>query len=193
MVPKRAARIFDRPDPSSLDFYDLGRRRCNTRAVQIPSPIAAKIGGAAAAIHAEVCAKGFDTASNSFVQYYGADRVDASLLQIPLLGFLPPEDPRVQGTIARVEKELLVDGLVYRYLIEDDGSDGLPGKEGAFLACSFWLCDAWALVSRRQEAKELFERLLGLTNDLGLLAEEYDPETGRQLGNFLRPSAISRW
>ncbi|MBE7618084.1 glycoside hydrolase family 15 protein [Gluconacetobacter entanii] len=142
-------------------------------------------------IHAEVCEKGFDAASNSFMQYYGADRVDASLLQIPLLGFLPADDPRVQGTIARIEKELLHDNVVYRYLPEGVAADGLEGREGAFLACSFWLCDAYIMSHRVEEARVLFERLLSYGNDLGLFAEEYDPVARRQLGNF--PQAFSHF
>ena len=142
-------------------------------------------------IHADICEKGYDPASNSFVQYYGADRVDAELLQIPMLGFLPAEDPRVQGTIARIERELLENGVVYRYRTDGVDADGLPGHEGAFLACSFWLCDAWVLSGRVTEAQALFERLLSYGNDLGLFAEEYDPVTGRQLGNF--PQAFSHF
>lgn len=142
-------------------------------------------------IHAEVCEKGFDAATNSFVQYYGATRVDAALLRIPMLGFLPADDPRVQGTIARIEAELLDDGMVYRYRTDSSEADGLPGHEGAFLACSFWLVDAWSLSGRVEEARALFERLLSYGNDLGLFAEEYDPRTCRQLGNF--PQAFSHF
>ncbi|WP_428538718.1 glycoside hydrolase family 15 protein [Rhodopila sp.] len=142
-------------------------------------------------IHADVCEKGYDEATNSFVQYYGADRVDAALLQIPMLGFLPANDPRVLGTIARIERELLEDGVVYRYRTDRDDADGLPGHEGAFLACSFWLCDAWVLAGRIDDARALFERLLTYGNDLGLFAEEYDPAAGRQLGNF--PQAFSHF
>jgi GH15 family glucan-1,4-alpha-glucosidase len=142
-------------------------------------------------IHAEVCEKGFDPVSNSFVQSYGADRVDAALLQIPMLGFLPADDPRVQGTIARVERELLRDGVVYRYRTDGIEADGLPGTEGAFLACSFWLCDAYTLSGRLDDARRMFERLLSYGNDLGLFAEEYDPVTCRQLGNF--PQAFSHF
>ncbi|WP_375383544.1 glycoside hydrolase family 15 protein [uncultured Sphingomonas sp.] len=143
------------------------------------------------AIHADVCEKGFDKASNSFVQHYGADRVDAALLQLPTLGFLPADDPRIQGTIARIERDLLVDGVVYRYLTDGTDGDGLPGREGAFLACSFWLCDAYTVSGRLDEATALFERLLSYGNDLGLFAEEYDPATCRQLGNF--PQAFSHF
>jgi GH15 family glucan-1,4-alpha-glucosidase len=139
-------------------------------------------------IHADVCARGFDASSNSFVQYYGAEGVDAALLLMPLVGFLPVDDPRVAGTIARIERELLRNGLVYRYLGEQK-VDGVPGPEGAFLACSFWLCDVYVAAGRRKEAQALFEGLLALGNDLGLFAEEYDPVAGRQLGNF--PQAFS--
>ena len=141
-------------------------------------------------IHAQVCDQGFDAASNSFVQYYGADRVDAALLRIAQLGFLPADDPRVLGTIARIERELLKDGVVYRYLTGDEG-DGLPGTEGAFLACSFWLCEAYALTGRLAEANRFFDHLVGFGNDLGLFAEEYDPIACRQLGNF--PQAFSHF
>ena len=140
------------------------------------------------AIHADICRNGFDAERNTFVQYYGASTVDAALLFIPIVGFLPPDDPRVLGTIAAIEGELMQDGLLCRY--RDVGEiDGLPGTEGAFLACSFWLCDVYQLCGREADARALFERLLGYTNDLGLLAEEYDPRAGQQLGNF--PQAFS--
>jgi GH15 family glucan-1,4-alpha-glucosidase len=140
------------------------------------------------AIHDEVCARGFDPARNTFVQYFGATTLDASLLLIPLVGFLPPEDPRVHGTVAAIERALVRDGLVLRY-DTGAGTDGLPPGEGAFLACSFWLADNYAMLGRRDEARNLFERLLTLRNDVGLLAEEYDPSSRRQLGNF--PQAFS--
>jgi GH15 family glucan-1,4-alpha-glucosidase len=136
-----------------------------------------------AAIHEDICQNCFDRAKNSFVQYYGGDGVDASLLLIPQVGFLPPDDPRVLGTVAAIERELMVDGLVLRYRTEEN-VDGLPPGEGAFLACSFWLADAYALLDRYAEAEQMFERLLSFRNDLGLLAEEYDPRARRQLGNF---------
>jgi GH15 family glucan-1,4-alpha-glucosidase len=139
-------------------------------------------------IHAEVCARGFDAASNSFVQYYGADTVDAALLWMPLIGFLPIHDTRVQGTIARIERELIFNGLVYRYRTEK-GVDGLEGGEGAFLACSFWLSNVYVAMGKVRKARALFKRLLALGNDLGLFAEEYDPVARRQLGNF--PQAFS--
>ncbi len=139
-------------------------------------------------IHADICHNGFDAERNTFVQYYGGDALDASLLLIPQFGFLPPNDPRVAGTVEAVEKELLQDGLVQRYSTEDV-DDGVGGREGAFLACSFWLADAYVLTGRLDEAAELFERLLALRNDLGLLAEEYDTVDKRLLGNF--PQAFS--
>jgi GH15 family glucan-1,4-alpha-glucosidase len=141
-------------------------------------------------LHEEVCREGYDGERDSFVQFYGADHLDASLLQIPLVGFLPAGDPRVKGTVAAIQRELMVDGLVHRY--PPDGSqsvDGLPPGEGTFLACTFWLADNLALMGRREEALAIFERLLALRNDVGLLAEEFDPSTGRQLGNF--PQAFS--
>ncbi|MBU6449156.1 MAG: glycoside hydrolase family 15 protein [Rhodospirillales bacterium] len=139
-------------------------------------------------IHAEVCLKGFDPKRNSFVQYYGANGVDAALLLIPMVGFLPADDPRVAGTVKAIEDELLQDGLVLRYRTEN-GVDGLARGEGAFLACSFWLASNYALLNRMDEAHNLFEYLLTLSNDVGLLAEEYDPHAKRQVGNF--PQAFS--
>jgi GH15 family glucan-1,4-alpha-glucosidase len=141
-------------------------------------------------LHDEVCREGYDSGRDSFVQFYGADHLDASLLQIPLVGFLPADDPRVKGTVAAIQRELMVDGLVHRYPPEGSESvDGLPPGEGAFLACTFWLADNLALMGRRDEALAIFERLLTLRNDVGLLAEEYDPASRRQLGNF--PQAFS--
>jgi GH15 family glucan-1,4-alpha-glucosidase len=140
------------------------------------------------AIHADVCRRGFDPVRRAFVQSYGARELDASLLMIPLVGFLPPEDPRVRGTVAAIERELLVDGLVQRYSTAS-GVDGLPPGEGVFLACSFWLVDNLVLQGRLAEARRLYDRLLGLRNDVGLLAEQYDPRARRQLGNF--PQALS--
>jgi GH15 family glucan-1,4-alpha-glucosidase len=139
-------------------------------------------------IHQQVCDRGFDAAKNSFVQYYGATALDASLLLIALVGFLPPGDPRVQGTVAAIERDLLRNGLVLRY-DTGAGTDGLPAGEGAFLACSFWLVDNYILQDRYDKARELFERLLSLRNDVGLLSEEYDAVGKRQLGNF--PQAFS--
>ncbi|MFF0311620.1 glycoside hydrolase family 15 protein [Streptosporangium sp. NPDC004379] len=141
-------------------------------------------------IHSEVCDKAFDAARNTFTQSYGSRELDAALLMIPMVGFLPPGDPRVVGTVEAIQRELMTDGFVMRYPVSDDGNlDGLPGGEGAFLACSFWLAEALAMIGRRDEAVELFERLLALRNDVGLLAEEYDPRHGRQVGNF--PQAFS--
>jgi GH15 family glucan-1,4-alpha-glucosidase len=139
-------------------------------------------------IHAEVCERGFDARRNAFVQSYETRSLDASLLLIPQVGFLPPDDPRVLGTIAAIERELIVDGLVLRYSTET-GVDALPAGEGAFLPCSFWLADCYALTGRRGQAVALFERLLALRNDVGLFAEEYDPRTRRMLGNF--PQALT--
>jgi GH15 family glucan-1,4-alpha-glucosidase len=142
----------------------------------------------AARIHAEICEKGYDADRNTFVQYYGSRGVDANLLLLPIVGFLPVADPRITGTVEAIEQDLLRDGLVYRYA-HDECVDGLPPGEGTFIFCTFWLADVYALQGRRQEAEALFEGLLALTNDLGLLAEEYDIRLGRQLGNF--PQAFS--
>ena len=139
-------------------------------------------------IHEEVCRLGFSRELNSFVQYYGSKELDASLLLLPLVGFLPPDDPRILGTIAATEKTLMQDGFVARYNTRS-AVDGLSGDEGVFLACSFWLADNYVLQCRDDEARALFERLLGLRNDVGLLSEEYDPKEHRQLGNF--PQAFS--
>jgi GH15 family glucan-1,4-alpha-glucosidase len=140
------------------------------------------------AIHAQVCEEGFDLRRNAFVQSYGSKDLDASLLLIPQVGFLPADHPRVLGTIAAIERELLVDGLVRRYSTQT-GVDALPAGEGAFLPCSFWLADCYALTGRRAESEALFERLLSLRNDVGLFAEEYDTRSGRMLGNF--PQALT--
>lgn len=139
-------------------------------------------------IHAEVCELGFNADRNTFVQSYGCDAVDASLLMIPLMGFLPPDDPRVIGTVEAIEKDLRIDGLVYRYRWHQT-LDGIDHPEGAFLVCSFWLVEALAMIGREKDAEELFERLLGLANDVGLYGEQYDPRNGRHLGNF--PQAFS--
>ncbi len=141
-----------------------------------------------AEVHAQVCERGFDASRGAFTQYYGSDTLDASLLMIPLVGFLPADDPRVLGTVAAIERELKRDGLMHRYHTRSH-VDGLPEGEGVFLACSFWLADNYWLQGRRDEATRLFERLLGLCNDLGLLSEQYDPAQRRQLGNF--PQAFS--
>jgi GH15 family glucan-1,4-alpha-glucosidase len=139
-------------------------------------------------VHNEVCDKGFDPKRNSFVQYYGSDELDASLLMIAKVGFLPPSDPRVAGTMTAIQRELMHDGFLARYLAKP-GVDGLPPGEGAFLLCTFWLADNLALLKRRDEARSIFERLLTLRNDVGLLSEQYDPVAKRQLGNF--PQAFS--
>jgi GH15 family glucan-1,4-alpha-glucosidase len=139
-------------------------------------------------IHRQVCENGFDRAQNSFVQSYGGTTLDASLLLIPIVGFLPPSDPRIRGTLSAIERHLMRDGFVLRYHTTA-GTDGLPPGEGVFLACSFWLADNYILQGRYEEARKLFERLVSLCNDVGLLAEEYDPDAKRQLGNF--PQAFS--
>jgi GH15 family glucan-1,4-alpha-glucosidase len=140
------------------------------------------------AIHDEVCRKGFDHDENSFVQYYGGKELDASLLMIPLVGFLPASDARVRGTVEAIERGLMADGFVLRYRTKQH-IDGLPPGEAAFLACSFWLADNLALLGRQDDARRLFERLLSLRNDVGLLSEGYDPASKRMLGNF--PQALS--
>jgi GH15 family glucan-1,4-alpha-glucosidase len=135
-------------------------------------------------IHADVLANGFDAERNAFVQYYGGSKLDASLLMIPLVGFLPPDDPRVVGTLQAIERELLVDGFVQRY-VPDPRVEGLPPEpEGTFLPCTFWLADNYALMGRHKDACEVFERLLSIRNDVGLLSEEYDARSKRLLGNF---------
>ncbi len=134
-------------------------------------------------IHEEVCRKGYDAERNTFTQYYGSEQLDASLLLIPQVGFLPPSDPRVVGTVEAIQRELVKDGFVMRYLPDESSADGLPPGEGAFLACSFWLVIDLAMIGRRDEAEELFERLLSLRNDLGLFSEEYDQEHERLIGN----------
>jgi GH15 family glucan-1,4-alpha-glucosidase len=141
-----------------------------------------------AEIHATVCREGYDAERGSFVQSFGSKELDANLLVIPSVGFLPVEDPRVRGTIAAIERELLVDGFVMRYRTETR-VDGLPPGEGAFLACSFWLVDVYVLQGRQAEAERMFKRLVALCNDLGLLSEEYDVRRGRLAGNF--PQAFS--
>jgi GH15 family glucan-1,4-alpha-glucosidase len=156
-----AVERFDRPGP--VDRWKQARRE----------------------LHAEICGEGFNVELNSFVQHYGSDTLDASALLIPLVGFLPPDDPRVVGTIDRIQRDLTRDGFVDRYPGEGSSDiDGLPPGEGVFLPCSFWLVDCLELIGRHDEAHPLFERLLALRNDVGLLAEEYDPDEKRLLGNF---------
>lgn len=140
-------------------------------------------------IHRQVCELGYNAKKKAFTQFYGSDQLDASLLMMPLAGFLPPSDERVISTVEAIQRELRQDGLIHRYRTERDNVDGLPGSEGVFLPCSFWLADCLCLMGRMSEAKELFERLLELRNDVGLLSEEYDPRAKRQLGNF--PQAFS--
>lgn len=139
-------------------------------------------------IHQQVCQQGFDSSLNSFVQFYGSKHLDASLLMMPLVGFLPADDPRVVGTVKAIETHLVEDGFVQRYT-QDPAVDGIPHGEGMFLACSFWLADNYLLQNRRQDAVKMFERLLSVRNDVGLLSEEYDPAAKRLLGNF--PQAFS--
>jgi GH15 family glucan-1,4-alpha-glucosidase len=141
-----------------------------------------------AKIRDDVCRNGFDEKLNSFTRAYGSGDLDAALLLLPVVGFLPANDPRIQGTIRCIEKHLLVDGFVMRYDTRSAG-DGLPSGEGAFLACSFWLADNYMLQGRHAEARKLFERLVSLSNDVGLLAEEYDLSAKRMVGNF--PQAFS--
>jgi GH15 family glucan-1,4-alpha-glucosidase len=139
-------------------------------------------------IRQEIFKRGFDPERNTFVQYYGSRELDASLLMVPLVGFLPANDPRVKGTVDAIERELVTDGFVLRYRTNED-VDGLPPGEAAFLPCSFWLVDNLAMLGRHEDALALFERLLALRNDVGLLSEEYDPDTRRLIGNF--PQAFS--
>ena len=143
-------------------------------------------------IHQEVCEHGYDDELGSFTQSYGSKELDASLLLLPLVGFLPATDPRIRGTIEAVERELLQDGFVLRYRTHEAGVDGLPPGEGVFLPCSFWLADCYELLGRHDEALELFERLVELGNDLGLLSEEYDPERSACSGTSPRRSPTSR-
>jgi GH15 family glucan-1,4-alpha-glucosidase len=139
----------------------------------------------------EVCAKGFDSERGTFTQYFGSPSVDAALLLIPKVGFLPASDPRVRGTTAAIERELLHDGFVHRYpaIGTDDGVDAQPHHEGAFLPCTFWLADTHVLQGDVESGRAIYQRLLDLRNDVGLLAEEYDTENHRLVGNF--PQALS--
>lgn len=139
-------------------------------------------------IHKQVCEKAFSKRLNSFVQHYGAKQLDASVLLMAIVGFLLPEDPRIRGTVAAIERRLMQDGLVLRYDTSKT-KDGLPGSEGKFLACSFWLVTNLKLIGREADAHALFDRLLVLANDVGLLSEEYDTKGKRLVGNF--PQAFS--
>ena len=139
-------------------------------------------------IHRDVCERGYDARRKTFTQSYGSKALDASLLMMSLVGFLPPQDPRVRGTVEAIGRELMEDGFILRYRTAQV-DDGLAGREGAFLPCSFWYADNLALLGRHEEAVEMFERLLACRNDVGLLAEEYDPRARRLLGNF--PQAFS--
>ncbi|MEP6810475.1 MAG: glycoside hydrolase family 15 protein, partial [Chthoniobacterales bacterium] len=139
-------------------------------------------------IHRQVCEQGFNEKKQAFTQVYGSDQLDASLLMMPLVGFLPASDPRVVSTVEAIQRDLVQDGFVLRYRTESE-VDGLSGKEGVFLLCTFWLADCLHLIGKQDEAREVFERLLKLRNDVGLLSEEYDPEAKRLLGNF--PQAFS--
>ena len=144
-----------------------------------------------ARIHEQVCDQGYDNHRGTFSQFYGSDALDAAVLMLAQVGFLPPEDPRVGGTVAAIEKYLMRDGFVQRYTMDahSQAVDGLPPGEGAFLPCTFWLADNYALMGRRSEATALYERMIGLRNDVGLLSEEYDPTAGRLVGNV--PQAFS--
>ena len=191
------ARIWDEPDHGIWEVRGPRRHFTHSKVmawvafdraimgVEILRPVrpGRRLARAARGDPRDICQKGFDRVKNSFVQYYGGEGVDAALLLIPQVGFLAPEDPRVHGTVAAIERELMIDDLVLRYRTEEN-VDGLPPGEGAFLACTFWLADAYAMLGRYDDAEGLFEHLLSYRNDLGLLAEEYDPRARRQLGNF---------
>jgi len=135
-------------------------------------------------IEHEVMTRGWSDEKQSFTQSYDSDALDASALVLPLVGFIPATDPKMVSTVAALERELLVEGFLLRYRTDDEDVDSLPAGEGVFLACSFWLVEVLAVQGRHDDATALFDRLVALRNDVGLLAEEYDPRTGRQLGNF---------
>ena len=170
-----------------MAWVALDRGIRNAEALRIDGPLD-RWRALRASIHDEVCTRAFDQTRGAFMQAYGSSELDASLLLMPTTGFLPPSDPRIRGTIEAIERELLVDGFVLRYNTHT-ADDGLPPGEGAFLACTFWLADAYALIGRQDEARQLFERLLALRTDLGLLSEEYDVTSKRLVGNF--PQAFS--
>jgi GH15 family glucan-1,4-alpha-glucosidase len=172
------AQAFTHSRVMSWVAFDRGLKGCERFALDGPVDEWRKI---RAAIHDDVCANAFDAKRNTFVQYYGGSELDAALLLMPQTGFLPPNDPRIAGTVAAIERELAgSDGLVMRYT--KDVVD--PTREGAFLACSFWLADAYVLLGRIDDATRVFEQLLALRNDVGLLSEEYDRDAGRLIGNF---------
>ena len=171
------ARVFTHSRVMSWVAFDRGVRSCERFGLDGPVDRWREI---RAEIHDDVCANAFDSKRNTFVQYYGARVLDAALLLIPQTGFLPASDPRVAGTVAAIERELVSsDGLVVRYTNADE-----LGREGAFLICSFWLADAYVMLGRVDDATRLFERMLELRNDVGLLSEEYDAEAQRLVGNF---------
>ena len=172
------ARAFTHSRLMSWVAFDRGVKSCERFGLDGPVDRWRKI---RAEIHDDVCANAFDSKRNTFVQYYGARELDAALLLIPQTGFLPPDDPRIAGTVAAIERELMRDdGLVFRYT--KDAED--PTREGAFLICSFWLADAYVMLGRIDDATRLFERILDLRTDLGLLSEEYDADAKRLIGNF---------
>ena len=172
------ARAFTHSRLMSWVAFDRGVKSCERFGLDGPVERWREI---RAEIHDDVCANAFDAKRNTFVQYYGASELDAALLLIPQTGFLPAKDPRIAGTVAAIERELVRgDGLVMRY--SKDVAD--PQREGAFLLCSFWLADAYVMLGRVDDATRLFERMLELRNDVGLLSEEYDPDAKRLIGNF---------
>jgi GH15 family glucan-1,4-alpha-glucosidase len=157
----------------------------------VPDPQTEKWRNLRDRIHAEVCNNGFDTELNSFVQFYGSKHIDGSLLMMAIVGFLPANDPRLRGTVEAIEKHLLSEnGFVNRYTL-DPAVDGLPHGEAAFIPCTLWLADNYAFQGRHQDARKVFDRVLSIRNDLGLLSEEYDPVDRRLLGNF--PQAFSHF
>jgi GH15 family glucan-1,4-alpha-glucosidase len=172
------ARAFTHSRVMSWVAFDRGVQSCERFGLDGPVDRWRAI---AEEIHRDICANGFDSSRNTFVQYYGGSELDAALLLIPQTGFLPPDDPRIAGTVAAIERELVLDGgLVLRY--SKDAAD--PSREGAFIACSFWLADAYVMLGRLDDATALFEQLLERANDVGLLSEEYDPDAARLIGNF---------
>jgi GH15 family glucan-1,4-alpha-glucosidase len=194
--------VWDRPDEGiwevrgesrhftfskAMAWVAFDRAIRQAEAAGLPAPLE-RWRGIRAVIHDRVCREGFNTTKNSFTQSFGDDVLDASVLLLPIVGFLPAHDPRIRGTVEAIGRELMVDGLILRYHTHQ-ADDGLPAGEGVFLACSFWYVDNLVLQGRHAEGRAMFERLLALCNDVGLLAEEYDPAARRQLGNF--PQAFS--